>query len=182
MITELLALFKNGVFLAAITRDENGVPTEFVEGDLAAQLGALTEAALLRVKEIEAEKEALAKQNFAEIDALVVQNTSEKEALYKQNTINVDALKAQHQAEIEIVKTAQESLKAEYDALLARATKAAVDARAVIANKDISSERTCEIIDASAADLLKDKKERDIEAADKAAAEAAAYAARLRAA
>ena len=97
-------------------------------------------------------------------------------------TINTDALATidAQAAAIKAQSDALAALQAEYDALLARATKAAEDARAVIANKDISAERTCEIIDASAAELLKNKAARDLDAALKVQADATAVVDRLR--
>ena len=93
-----------------------------------------------------------------------------------------DRLNQEHSLALDSLNDLQarfDALQADYNALLARATKAAVDARAVIANKDISPERTCEIIDASAAELLKNKDERELAAALQVQAEATAVVNRL---
>ena len=121
MITELLAYFdKEGLFLAGITRDENGVPTEFKKGDLAFQLGELTEAALLRVKEVHREKEALIIQNDADISAVTAKNKTD----------------------LDVANTATERANVELAAYKEQGIKAAQDVIAIVDDLSIDPEQT----------------------------------------
>lgn len=92
------------------------------------------------------------------------------------------ALQAEHDAALKVQADVCAAVQAEYDDFRARGTYAAQTARQIIANPNISDADSLVQVDGIAAAMLADKKARDLAAADKAAAEAVAYAAALRAA
>ena len=89
-------------------------------------------------------------------------------------TINTDAL-ATIAAQMQVIADISATLAA------VRAELAAYKAQGVQAAQAVLTANDKEAANAIALDVLKNKRERDIEAADKAAAEAIAHAARLRA-
>ena len=150
----------NGEHIATQVRGDDGVARNATLGDLSVQLPAVNEAALLRVD---------------------VQ-TAQLAAMQAEHEAVTSALKAEHELALKVQADALAALQAEYDDFRARGTYAAQTARAIIANPNINDSDSLAQVDGIAAAMLKDKKAREIEAADKAAAEAAAYAAALRAA